>query len=50
MMKDRGETPSPAWHNNEVRIALEDHERDPAAGRPWADLRAELKSKLRQRE
>jgi hypothetical protein len=46
---DHEQIPSPSWHREEVRAALADHERDPASGRPWAEARAELESKLKQR-
>ena len=46
---DHAGIPSPAWHRREVVEALADHERDAQPSRAWADVRAELESKLRSR-
>jgi putative addiction module component (TIGR02574 family) len=46
---DHAQIPSPRWHRDEVQAALADHERDPAAARPWSEVRRELEAKLKPR-
>lgn len=46
---DHADIPSPAWHREEVRAALEEHERDPDAARSWESVRADIEAKLRRR-
>ena len=45
---DHEKIPSPAWHRDEVRAAVADHDRDPGAARPWTEVRADLETKLKR--
>jgi putative addiction module component (TIGR02574 family) len=42
---ERGDIPIPDWHRELLRERLEAYRADPTAGRPWAEVRAELKQK-----
>ena len=40
---------SPEWHREAVSAARDAHRANPDAGRPWAEVRAELEAKLKRR-
>ena len=42
---DGSEIPIPDWHRELVRERLEAYRADPAAGRPWGDVRSEMQRK-----
>lgn len=39
----------PDWHRRIIRERLEAYRTNPTDGRPWADVRAEIEAKLRDR-
>lgn len=43
------QVPVPEWHQQILRERLASYKANPGAGRPWADVRAELERKLRDR-
>jgi putative addiction module component (TIGR02574 family) len=43
------QVPVPDWHRRIIRERLESYRTNPDAGRPWADVRTEIASKLRDR-
>ena len=43
------QVPVPDWHRRVIRERLESYGAAPEAGRPWADVRAEIAGKLRDR-
>ena len=42
---DESTVPIPEWHRELLRERLEAHRTDPAAGRLWSEVRAELERK-----
>jgi putative addiction module component (TIGR02574 family) len=40
--------PVPDWHREELDARMAAHEIDPAAARPWADVKAEILRSLRK--
>jgi putative addiction module component (TIGR02574 family) len=42
---DGSELPVPDWHLELLRERLESYQADPAAGRPWSEVRAELQQR-----
>lgn len=40
--------PVPDWHRRAVSERLAAYERDPDAGRPWDEVKADILSRLRQ--
>ena len=43
------QVPVPEWHQQILRECLASYKANPDSGRPWADVRAELERKLRDR-
>ena len=40
--------PVPDWHRQVVNERLSAHERDPGAGRPWDEVKADVLGRLRK--
>ena len=43
------QVPVPEWHHKILRDRLESYRANPAAGRPWADVRTDIVDKLKGR-
>jgi putative addiction module component (TIGR02574 family) len=43
------QVPVPEWHHRILQERLESYRANPTAGHPWADVRAEISGKLRDR-
>ena len=41
--------PVPEWHQRVIRERLEAYKANPAAGRPWRDVRIDIEQRLRNR-
>ena len=43
------QVPMPEWHQRIIRERLEAYTANPAAGRPWSEVRTDIEKKLRDR-
>ena len=43
------QVPVPEWHRRIISERLETYQANPATGRPWTDVRADIERKLRDR-
>ncbi len=43
------QVPVPDWHEEILRERIETYRRNPTAGRPWPEARADIEKKLRHR-
>ena len=48
LVRDQGSVRSPAWHREEVRKALAEHEAHPESGASLEQVRADIEAKLRR--
>jgi putative addiction module component (TIGR02574 family) len=44
------QVPVPEWHREVIRQRMADHEGSPAEGRPWDNVREEIRGKLKGRK